>query len=210
MFNFKEKNLNYLKLLAFVALSLLSFGFAYAKAPSIDYQWLEFTGSKQDCVAVATESLYGRGFTITPVGVMTIVVRNGNYKGVITCFADYGLVVFTVAGNNYKKAEQFAKQLKNFFSQFQGAMSAPTQPPGLYPQASIRPLTHNELIPLSKWQLKIMRNEIFARHGYIFKGAAMRNYFNAQPWYYPRLRDVSHLLTSIEQKNISFIQRYEK
>ena len=81
--------------------------------------------------------------------------------------------------------------------------------PGLYPEASTRQLTTADLSPLSKWQLKIMRNEIFARHGYIFKTQVMKKYFHATPWYHPQFDDVSHLLTPIERYNIKLIQQYK-
>jgi len=102
--------------------------------------------------------------------------------------------------------------LQKWYSMPNGKPSKPTSygnTEGLYPQASTRQLTHNDLISMSEWQLKIMRNEIFARHGYIFKTAAMKNYFNQQSWYQPEFHDVLHLLTPIESKNIKFIQRYE-
>ncbi len=81
---------------------------------------------------------------------------------------------------------------------------------GLYPEASNRLLTHDDLVFLSKWQLKIMKNEIFARYGYIFKSAAMKKYFQAKPWYRPQFHNVYHLLTPIERKNIKLIKQYDK
>jgi hypothetical protein len=54
-----------------------------------------------------------------------------------------------------------------------------------------------------------MRNEIYARYGYIFKSKEMRNYFTAQSWYTPRYSDVSSFLSETEKKNIELIKRYE-
>ena len=54
-----------------------------------------------------------------------------------------------------------------------------------------------------------MRNEIFARHGYIFKSEEMINYFSEQSWYSPTNNDVISLLTVIERKNIELIKSYE-
>ena len=82
--------------------------------------------------------------------------------------------------------------------------------PGEYPQASERRLTHADVCYLSKWELKIMRNEILARYGYIFKTAAMREYFSKQDWYEGRYEDVNAMLTSLEWKNIELIKQYEK
>lgn len=54
-----------------------------------------------------------------------------------------------------------------------------------------------------------MRNEIFARHGYIFKTDDMRQYFNSQNWYSPMYNEVSSSLSSIEKYNVEFIKKYE-
>jgi len=81
--------------------------------------------------------------------------------------------------------------------------------PGKYPQASKRLLTSTDLQGLSKEELRIMRNEIFARYGYIFKTSDMKSYFSQQYWYHERYIDVSSQLTDIEHKNIALIKRYE-
>lgn len=80
---------------------------------------------------------------------------------------------------------------------------------GRFPEASDRLLTASDLQNLSKYDLKIMRNEIFARHGYIFRTNDMKNYFQNQNWYTPRYNDVNSMLTSIEHKNVTLIKRYE-
>lgn len=58
-------------------------------------------------------------------------------------------------------------------------------------------------------ELKIMRNEIFARHGYIFTTDAMKKHFSAQTWYKPSKSNVDNLLNPIEKKNISTIKDAE-
>ncbi len=86
--------------------------------------------------------------------------------------------------------------------------------PGKYPYASIRYLTPSDLHGMSKWELKIMRNEIFARHGYLFKTSLMRNYFNNKEWYLripklSRTNSGTKYLSEIEKKNIKLIRNYE-
>lgn len=80
---------------------------------------------------------------------------------------------------------------------------------GKYPEASERILTSRDLITMSKYELKIMRNEIFARHGYIFKTDEMKSYFNSQSWYEPMYDNVDIMLNSIEKRNIILIKEYE-
>jgi hypothetical protein len=55
-----------------------------------------------------------------------------------------------------------------------------------------------------------MRNEIYARHGYIFKSADLWRHFTAQKWYHPQYTDVNSMLSGIEKSNINLIKRYEK
>ena len=54
-----------------------------------------------------------------------------------------------------------------------------------------------------------MRNEIFARHGYIFKTADMINHFSNESWFKPLYNDVTNKLSNIEKTNVNFIKTYE-
>ena len=67
----------------------------------------------------------------------------------------------------------------------------------------------SDLIGVSKEELRIMRNWIFARHGYIFKSKDLQEYFGQFSWYHPRYADVTSMLSDIEITNIDFIKRYE-
>lgn len=50
---------------------------------------------------------------------------------------------------------------------------------------------------------RIMLNEIFARHGFIFQaGGEMDQYFRQQSWYKPERKEVNNLLTPVEKWNI--------
>jgi hypothetical protein len=82
--------------------------------------------------------------------------------------------------------------------------------PGVFPQASLRLLSEEEVARLSNEQLSLMRNEIFARHGYIFKTRKWIDHFSRQSWYRPLYSDVNNLLSRIEKANINLIKRYEK
>ncbi len=94
-----------------------------------------------------------------------------------------------------------------------GLMSYPIQNyfSGTYPQASMRLLGREELASLSKQELKIMRNEIFARYGYRFiPGGEMDAYFNQQDWYRGQHANVDTFLTEIETKNVQLIRKVEQ
>jgi hypothetical protein len=87
-------------------------------------------------------------------------------------------------------------------------------PPGRFPLVSGQAMTLTELDiyagepKLSN--LKVMRNEIFARYGYKFKTRDMADFFGTQDWYFPTHDDVASGLTEIERINIALIQALEK
>ena len=89
--------------------------------------------------------------------------------------------------------------------------SSYSTPSGLpnYDWLSSRYVTHEDLAYKSGSQLRIMRNYIYARHGYSFKSADLQRYFAQYPWYTPRYSDVSHMLSSTEMHNVSTIKAYE-
>ncbi|MBJ8082372.1 YARHG domain-containing protein [Bacillus cereus group sp. N14] len=78
----------------------------------------------------------------------------------------------------------------------------------IFPDSDIRKLTSAELTYLSKEQLKIARNEIYARHGHIFQTKDMQAYFSKQSWYRENPY-FSGTLTNIESYNVELIKARE-
>jgi hypothetical protein len=76
--------------------------------------------------------------------------------------------------------------------------------------ASTDLLTKDDAANLKKADIFILRNSIFARHGYSFKKQPLRVYFDQQDWYVPISTDVRADLTPIEKKNLTLLLRYEK
>ncbi len=62
---------------------------------------------------------------------------------------------------------------------------------------------------LSKADLRLARNEIYARHGFIFGAEDLQGYFSKQSWYTPNPNYTNDLLSEIEHKNIYLIQQEE-
>lgn len=58
---------------------------------------------------------------------------------------------------------------------------------------------------LSIEDLDIMRNEIYAAHGYKFKSQKWRDYFSKQAWYSPTADNVDDALSEIEKHNVKVI-----
>jgi hypothetical protein len=76
--------------------------------------------------------------------------------------------------------------------------------------ASTTELTKKDIENLYKGDLEIIRNTIYARHGYSFKNRRLRFIFDQYvPWYMPLNTDIRSDLTEIEKKNIEMIKRYE-
>ena len=76
---------------------------------------------------------------------------------------------------------------------------------GRYPYTSVRVMTRGELQLFTLNELDIMRKEIFARYGHIFKTDRYNDHFNAQPWYKGTVEDASGLISEIERLNIEQI-----
>jgi hypothetical protein len=76
--------------------------------------------------------------------------------------------------------------------------------------ASTTELTKKDVQNLYKGDLEIIRNAIYARHGYSFKNRRLRFIFDQfVPWYMPVNTDIRSNLTELEKKNIELIKRYE-
>lgn len=74
-----------------------------------------------------------------------------------------------------------------------------------------RVLTREELEGYSKGELAYIRNEIFARYGYVFKEEPYKSYFSNKSWYQPDY-DIgadTDVLNSIEKQNVSLIKEME-
>lgn len=81
---------------------------------------------------------------------------------------------------------------------------------GKWPKASIKVFTEKDLMKYNKIDLKRMRNEVYARYGFIFKeGGEMDKYFRKQQWYIPDYKIVERFLTEIEKKNVELIRQVE-
>jgi Caspase domain/YARHG domain len=88
-----------------------------------------------------------------------------------------------------------------------------TEPPGpqsdfLIPDSDRRILAPSELKRLSKEELRIARNEIFARRGRYFEAPDLKARFERFSWYSPNTWNPK--LNSIEQANVALMDQVEK
>jgi len=73
-----------------------------------------------------------------------------------------------------------------------------------------RVISESELTNLTPWQLKVARNEIYARHGRAFVHKDLQCYFATQSWYSVDSSYSTLMLSYTENKNIATILNYEK
>lgn len=71
-------------------------------------------------------------------------------------------------------------------------------------------LTEKQLKNLRKMDLEILKNSIYARHGYSFKKPTFRYFFEATDWYIPAFDNVDDELTEIEKENLEILVRFIK
>lgn len=72
-----------------------------------------------------------------------------------------------------------------------------------------REMTYDDVEGKSAEELRLMRNYIFARRGYIFESDDLKEYFEQFSWYVPLYYDVTPRLSDIEKYNVNFIKEYE-
>lgn len=70
-------------------------------------------------------------------------------------------------------------------------------------------LTEDKLAGLSLLELRILREEFYARHGKKFDAPGIRDYFNWRDWYKPAKYQKSVKLNTIEQANVDLLAAYE-
>ncbi|MFN5037032.1 MAG: YARHG domain-containing protein [Bradyrhizobium sp.] len=78
----------------------------------------------------------------------------------------------------------------------------------IFPDSDRRLLTPADLRRLSRDELRIARNEIFARRGRYFDSADLKAYFSRFPWYAPNSWNPK--LNAIEEANVALIDQVGK
>ncbi len=79
----------------------------------------------------------------------------------------------------------------------------------ILPGSATSLLDENDLTGMTAKELCYARNELFARHGYIFKSQELNDYFNSKSWYAPDLNYSFDSLSDIEKNNVDLIVNYQ-
>lgn len=70
-------------------------------------------------------------------------------------------------------------------------------------------LTKKQLEGLTKDEVALIRNEIYARHGYVFNSEEYKQYFASKSWYIPNDGFNENMFNPIEKSNKDLIVEYE-
>jgi hypothetical protein len=81
---------------------------------------------------------------------------------------------------------------------------------GDHPEASSTYLEVPDVENLLPEEIEMIRNEIYARHGYSFTNIKIRRIFDEKDWYIPMAIDIRDQLTEIEAHNIDLLLNYEE
>lgn len=71
-------------------------------------------------------------------------------------------------------------------------------------------ITEDFLSSLTQKEVAYVRNEIYARHGYVFNNQEYADYFSQKDWYSPNESFNDSMLNDIEKENRDIIVAYEK
>ena len=63
---------------------------------------------------------------------------------------------------------------------------------------------------MTKGQLRIARNEIYARYGWQFESPDLDTYFNDRSWYVPSENIDDTILSEVELANLELLKEAEK
>ncbi|SDM03778.1 YARHG domain-containing protein [Chryseobacterium taihuense] len=76
--------------------------------------------------------------------------------------------------------------------------------------ASTKRLTEKDVKNLRKLDMEIIKNAVFARHGYAFKKQTYRSFFEQTDWYIPISNNVDNELSPMEKDNVALLNRFIK
>ncbi len=79
----------------------------------------------------------------------------------------------------------------------------------VFPNSSVEPLWEDEVEELSDEDLRLAINELYARHGYIFKDEALRAYYEQFAWYEELINPdefTMDMFNETERKNVELLQ----
>ncbi len=116
--------------------------------------------------------------------------------------------------SDYVPSQDKVNEVENHEEEMEQVDSQTEESEYLLPMSDTRELTREDLAGLSKEELRLARNEIFARHGMIFGVEDLDAYFATKSWYKASVPAKEYYdrvdMSLIEEYNLTFIQGIEK
>lgn len=118
--------------------------------------------------------------------------------------------------NAYNDWYEYQQEGYEYYALYEDIQSVKSENEGseyVLPDSDKKYLTKSDLQDLSAWELKLARNEIYARHGRKFNDEQLQDYFNSRSWYKGTVNpdDFSvSVFNAYEKANAEFIASYEK
>ena len=81
----------------------------------------------------------------------------------------------------------------------------------IFSESGSKKLLDSDVSIITKENLTLARNEIYARHGFVFKDERFKSYFTNKSWYKPNpnFKDSDEKLNNVEIYNVELISKYE-
>ena len=146
-----------------------------------------------------------------PLGESVSIIKGSGDFYLVSYRGDVGYVLSSYISTS-ASANQSAVSETSGVQQPQTSAAVVSEGDYILPDSSSRPLTQSDLAGLSKEELRLARNEIYARHGRKFDDETLKDYFGQKSWYRPTIeanRFSEDLLSQLEKDNIKMIQAAE-
>jgi hypothetical protein len=169
---------------------------------NIEHQWMEFCDITeksvffQECIINSTGDIFSKKLYLNYGGMNGFVITKGEIKQFILCSQldsedgkkDRNAVLIPFIPDSFKE-----KAMYEIYENIE--------------------LTAEDLQRFDAFDLRLLRNMIFAKHNSVFKDKFLQAYFNLYGFYSynkNRLTNVNHLLTPTDKKNLELIQLVSK
>ncbi len=146
---------------------------------------------------------------------MTIRPEQSNYDGYTNCFSiddNYYCFAISETGINIYTAafEEECSDCDYYPDKLWVKLRADLNVnQGRWPITNQKIVMERYLLRYTKSMLRLMRNEIYARHGYKFVSVDLSDYFSKTSWYHPGTDNSKIKLSPLEQLNVNIIRKIE-
>jgi len=141
----------------------------------------------------------------------TVTIQGKGYYVVIAIYQyDNTELTVTIYGDNITNDTTNTSTNTNTSASTNSSAKTTISDEYIISDSDTRVIATTELTNLTPWQLKVARNEIYARHGREFVHQDLKCYFATKSWYSVNPSYSDGLLTSTDSKNIATILAYEQ